>query len=168
MIKASHLKGSLNRAADLLSRPSHVIPTELTLSENTFETICLSWSLEPEIDLFATPANKRVPNFASSVPHSGTNQMNAFTLEWGVYEVLYAFPPPGLIPKVLYKWQKEKRGVLILIAPMLSTQSYYTQLKELALKMMPVPLEEQSLYVLKGKERVFIPGLQFHLTVLLL
>ena len=52
-VTISHLKGSLNVSADALSRSSTSLPTEATLSEERYVTLCWNLGIEPQVDLFA-------------------------------------------------------------------------------------------------------------------
>ena len=62
-----HIPGRLNVIADKLSRHNQVIQTEWSLSPQVFHLLCSKWA-RPQIDLFATRFNHRLPKFVSPVP----------------------------------------------------------------------------------------------------
>ena len=66
-LKASHIPGRLNVIADKLSRLGQTIQTEWSLHPQVFQTICSRWH-QPQVDLFATRFNNKLPQFVSPVP----------------------------------------------------------------------------------------------------
>ena len=69
-LKARHIPGHLNVIADKLSRLGQTIQTEWSLLPEVFQQICIQWH-RPQIDLFATRFNHKLPQFVSPVPDSG-------------------------------------------------------------------------------------------------
>ena len=67
VLRARHIPGRLNVIADKLSRHNQVIQTEWSLSPQVFHLLCSKWA-RPQIDLFATRFNHRLPKFVSPVP----------------------------------------------------------------------------------------------------
>ena len=67
VLRARHIPGRLNAIADKLSRHNQVIQTEWSLSPQVFRLLFSSWAL-PQIDLFATWFNHKLPRFVSPVP----------------------------------------------------------------------------------------------------
>ena len=67
VLRARHILGRLNVVADKLSRHNQVIQTEWSLSQQVFNLLCLSWG-HPQLDLFATLFNHKLPRFVSPVP----------------------------------------------------------------------------------------------------
>ena len=66
-LKARHIPGRLNVEANKLSRLGQTIQTEWSLLPAVFKTLCDRWH-QPQIDLFATRFNNKVPQFVSPVP----------------------------------------------------------------------------------------------------
>ena len=62
VLRARHIPGRLNVIADKLSRHNQVIQTEWSLSPQVFHLLCSKWD-RPQIDLFATQFNHRLPKF---------------------------------------------------------------------------------------------------------
>ena len=67
--------------ADKLSRLGQAIQTEWSLLQEVFQTICSRWH-RPQIDLFATRFNNKLPLFVSPVPHSLATAVDAVSLPW--------------------------------------------------------------------------------------
>ena len=66
-LKARHIPGRLNMIADKLSRLGQTIQTEWSLNPEMFQAICNRWH-RPQVDLFATRFNRKLPQFVSLVP----------------------------------------------------------------------------------------------------
>ena len=128
-LSACHLAGSRNVLADMLSRPNNVIPTEWTLSLRCLQRVWDTWH-QPMIDLFATKLNNRLPLYVSPLPDSRALETDALSLDWSGMDA-YAFPPTGLLQKVLFKARQEGPS-LILIAPMWPWARWFNLIRSLA------------------------------------
>ena len=96
VLRARHIPGHLNVIADKLSRHNQVIQTEWSLSQQVFNLLSSRWA-QPQVDLFATRFNHKLPQFVSPVPDPTAWAVDALSLPWGNLDV-YAFPPVSLIP----------------------------------------------------------------------
>ena len=96
-LKARHIPGRLNVIADKLSRLGQTIQTEWSLLPEIFQQICNQWH-RPQVDLFATRFNHKLPQFVSPVPDSLAIAVDALTLPWGDLDA-YAFPPTAILAK---------------------------------------------------------------------
>ena len=114
-LKARHIPGHLNVIADELSRLGQTIQTEWSLLPEVFQQICNQWH-RPQIDLFATRFNHKLPQFVSPVPDSLAVAVDALTLSWDDLDA-YAFPPTAILGKVVEKLLDSPCKRLILIAP---------------------------------------------------
>ena len=112
VLRARHIPGHLNVIADKLSRHNQVIQTEWSLSQ---QVLCSKWD-RPQIDLFATRFNHRLPKFVSPVPDPAAWAVDALSLSWGNLHV-YAFPPVSLLNQVESKLMDQGCHRMILIAP---------------------------------------------------
>ena len=92
ILRARHIPGHLNVIADKLSRHNQVIQTEWSLSQQVFTLLCSRWT-QPQVDLFATRFNHKLPRFVSPVPDSTAWGVDALSLQWDQLEA-YAFSPP--------------------------------------------------------------------------
>ena len=115
VLQARHIPGRLNVIADKLSRHNQVIQTEWSLSQQVFNLLCSSWSL-PQLDLFATWFNHKLPKFVSLVPDPTARAVNSLSLPWDDLDA-YAFPPVSLLNQVISKVMDQGCRRMILIAP---------------------------------------------------
>lgn len=130
-IFAAHIPGKKNCLADKLSRGRTVIKlTEWSLKEMVVNQVFHVLGV-PNIDLFATRLNKKLPVFCSPYPDVQALACDALSIAW-TNMFAYAFPPPILLPKVLNKVQEEDCTIL-LIAPIAPHQSWFPQLLELVI-----------------------------------
>ena len=67
--------------ADKLSRLGQTIQTEWSLLQEVFQTIWSRWH-RPQIDLFATRFNNKLPLFVSPVPDPLATAVDALSLPW--------------------------------------------------------------------------------------
>ena len=93
--------GRTNILADRLSRSDKPISTEWSLNQSICNSIFLM-SGHPNIVLFATRLNNRLPLFVSPIPDSKALAIDAMSMNWdGIHA--YAFPPFHIIPAILTK-----------------------------------------------------------------
>ena len=114
-LKARHIPGRLNVVADKLSRLGQTIQTEWSLLPEVFQAICTRWH-RPQIDLFATRFNNKLPQFVSPVPDPMATAVDSLSLPWEDLDA-YAFPPAAILGKVVEKLQDSPCKRIILIAP---------------------------------------------------
>ena len=115
VLRARHIPGHLNVIADKLSRHGQVIQTEWSLLQEVFDQICRRWH-KPEVDLFATKFNHKLPRFVSPVPDLLAWKVDALSVPWRNLDT-YAFPPMSLLGKVVSKLMDHGFHRVILIAP---------------------------------------------------
>ena len=127
-LRARHIPGKRNVWADQLSRPSRVLSTEWSLCPRVFDHIAEVF-FRPQIDLFATSVNTKVPVFYSPLPESTALGTDAISHSWdGMWA--YAYPPTGFIREVLKKLQRS-RCEMILVAPAWPGQPWFPLLLSL-------------------------------------
>ena len=80
-LKARHIPGCLNVMADLLSRSNQLQSTEWSLHLQVFKQICQKW-FTPDVDLFATHLNHKLPLYVSPVPDPNAWNIDALNLNW--------------------------------------------------------------------------------------
>ena len=71
---------------------------------------------QPQIDLFATRFNNKLPQFVSPVPDPLAVAVDALSFQWEDLDA-YAFPPTAILGKVVEKLQDTPCKRIILIAP---------------------------------------------------
>ena len=94
-LRARHIPGHLNVVADKLSRLGQTIQTEWSLLPEIFQALCDRWH-QPQIDLFATRFNNKLPLFVSPVPDPRATAVDALSLSWEDLDA-YAFPPTAIL-----------------------------------------------------------------------
>ena len=115
ILKARHIPGWLNVVADKLSRLGQTIQTQWSLLSKVFQPICSRWH-RPQIDVFATRFNNKLPLFVSPVPDPLASAVDALSLPWEDLDA-YPFPPAAILGKVVENLQDSPCKRIILIAP---------------------------------------------------
>ena len=82
---------------------------------NRVVTSCSRWH-QPQVDLFATRFNNKLPQFVSPVPDPQAWAVDALNLSWEDLDP-YAVPPAAILGKVVEKLQDYPCNRIILIAP---------------------------------------------------
>ena len=129
-LRARHVPGSLNVIADGLSRRNQIQHIEWSLSPQIFKQITLLWE-RPQIDLFATNLNTKLPTYVSPIPDPQAWVVDALNISWKNI-IGYTFPPTALLPRVVQKLLSQECR-LILIAPGWPTKPWFWDLMELSL-----------------------------------
>ncbi len=146
-LRAVHVPGILNLAADFLSRQK-LRPGEWMLNRQTVSQL---WDLfgEAEVDLFASQETSQCPLwFSMSFPT--TLGIDAFAHLWPNVS-LYVFPPIKLIPAVLCR-VKVSGARLLLIAPFWPSQTWFSELTPLLYRSpWEIPVRRDLLSQLQGK-----------------
>ena len=114
-LRARHIPGRLNVIADKLSRLGQTIQTEWSLHPEVFQAVCSRWH-QPQVDLFATRFNNKLPQSVSPVPDPQAWAVDALSLSCQDLDP-YAFPPAAILGKVVEKPQDYPCNRIILIAP---------------------------------------------------
>lgn len=127
-ITASFIAGKQNIQADKLSRlkPN----TELSLSDKAFKIIQERFGT-PDIDMFASDVNKKCSRYVSWKQDQGAWRVNAFTINWSQFRLIYAFPPFSLMGRVLQKATKECCKNILIVYPIWKSQPWYPKLQQL-------------------------------------
>ena len=140
VLRARHIPGRLNVVADKLSRMGQVIQTEWSLLTEVFRDLCQVWHL-PQVDLFATRLNHKLPQYVSPVPDSSAWAVDALSLQWGNLDP-YMFPPTALLGKVVSKLRDQPCRRVILIAPGWPRMSWFWDLVLLSAQV-PIALPQR-------------------------
>ncbi len=146
-LRAVHVPGVLNLAADFLSRQK-LKPGEWMLNRQTVSQI---WDLfgKAEVDLFASQESSQCPLWFS-LNFPTTLGIDAFAHPWPNVS-LYAFPPIKLIPAVLCR-VKVSGARLLLIAPFWPSQTWFSELTPLLYRPpWEIPIRRDLLSQLQGK-----------------
>ena len=123
-LRASHLPGVENSAADCLSR-AFLGHSEWSLLPSVAAAVFQRLWL-PEVDLFASHLNHKLPRFYARFRVPGSEAVDASALDWSHLRG-FAFPPFALIGRVLEKASAEGCR-LLLIAPFWPSQAWFLPL----------------------------------------
>ena len=136
---AHHIAGALNVVADLASRHGQVIATEWQLHDAAFRWLTgqSPWG-PPVIDLFANKCNHKLPAYVSPCPDVDAVGIDALIWPWPD-QVLYAFPPQVLMPKVVTKLRQERGRRVLLLAPLYPSAPWFPTLRAWSVRP-PMPL----------------------------
>ena len=115
LLKAKYIKGKHNLLADQLSRKNEIAPGEWSLSQEAFAWIC-NLGYKPEIDMFSSDWNRKLPTYCTLYKSPNTQLMDALSLDWSRWKIIYLFPPPILLLKVLNRIKTHK-GTSLLVFP---------------------------------------------------
>ena len=129
-LRAWHIPGRLTAVVDKLSRLGQTIQTEWSHLPQIVQRICEKWH-QPQIDLFATRFNNKLPLFVSPVPDPMATAIDALSLPWGDLDA-YAFPPTAILGKVVEILQDCPCKRLILIAPGWPNMTWFWDLVEMS------------------------------------
>ena len=123
-----HVPGKSNILADRLSRLSKPISTEWCLDQAVCNLV-LSVTGYPNIDLFATRLNNRLPVYVSPIPDDRALAIDALSMNWDRIHA-YAFPPFALIPAIISKIRQHQCKI-VLVAPFWPEASWFPELLRL-------------------------------------
>ena len=113
-LQVRHVAGALNVIADRLSRKGKKLTTEWSLHPVTFQAICEALGT-PQIDLFATNENNRLPIYVSPIVDDQAYAIDALSVNWTGFDA-YAYPPQ-LLTKILLQLQRQPCK-MTLVAPL--------------------------------------------------
>ncbi len=126
-LRAVHIPGKLNRAADALSRQL-TFPGEWQLHPETIRLICSQFG-EAQVDLFASHKSSHSQLYFSLT--EGPLGTDALAHSWSQTLSKYAFPPVSLLAQTLCKLREDEEQVL-LVAPYCPTRTWFPELISLA------------------------------------
>ena len=127
-----HLPGVRNIQADSLSRVGQTLTMEWTIAMESLRPVFAKWG-EPQIDMFATFANRRLVKFVSPYPDPRAEWTDAMSMPWDKERgLLYAFPPFKMVPQVLQKIAQSPGVQVILIAQLQPAASWFPELMDLS------------------------------------
>lgn len=148
-LRVRHIPGKTNILADRLSRMNKAISTEWSLKQSVCNAL-FQVTNYPNIDLFATRLNHRLPLYVSPIPDSRALSVDALSMNWDMIHG-YAFPPFHIIPKILNKIRSHQCRI-VLIAPFWPHASWYPELLQLVVQNpISLPLVPDLLSQLNGR-----------------
>ena len=145
-LSATHCPGRFNTQADEASRLFND-STEWSISRNVFRRITALLGT-PDVDLFASQLNYKVKYYCAWQPDPGAFHIDCLSLDWSVFNLLYAFPPFSLIGRVLQKISTDN-ATGIIIVPHWPTQPWFSRLRQL--------IDERPLEILVTPNTLYLP-----------
>ncbi|KHJ94801.1 reverse transcriptase [Oesophagostomum dentatum] len=137
----THRPGIQNREADKESRTFTREHAEWSLDPQTALTVFTHFG-KPEVDLFASRLNAKLPHYYSLNYDPGAERIDSFAQNWsGIFG--YAFPPFNLIGRTIRKAICDGTRI-ILITPLWKSQSWFPLALEHACRP-PTLLRSQNL-----------------------
>ncbi len=139
-LRAIHIPGVFNRAADELSRAA--LPGEWRLHPQAVQLIWGQFGAA-QVDLFASPETTHCQEFYSLT--EATLSTDALAHSWPRGLRKYAFPPASLLAQTLCKIREDEEQIL-LVAPYWSNKTWFPELMLLATAPpWPIPLRKDLL-----------------------
>ena len=157
VIRVRHIPGKFNILADRLSRLDKPIKTEWALDQTVANSVFQMLNF-PNVDLFATRFNHRLPLYVSPVQDYKALAIDALSMDWNHLHA-YAFPPFILIPAFLEKIRQHQCRI-VLIAPFWPQQQWFSELL-LLLVSAPIRLPLIPRLLTQSKGRLYIKTSQF-------
>ena len=137
-----------------LQKPS---PTEWRLGHEALDILFSAFG-QPLLDVCATRDNAVTTIFVSPCPDERAWKVDALSLDWSDLGLVYAFPPPALVPRILDKIRSSSNTTVILIASEHLSKTFLLDL--ISLSIAPrLPLRDcLSLYHFSARHRVTHPN----------
>ena len=114
-LKVRHIPGRFNILADCLSRTLKPVPTKWCLNQ-TIANLVFSMMGYPNIDLFVTRLNNRLPVYVSRIPESKALAIDALSVSWD-HMHRYTFHRFHVIPAIRNKIHLFQCWI-VLVAPL--------------------------------------------------
>ena len=113
------------------------------LNKKFFTKIISKFQFQPEVDLFGSRLNVKLPVFVSYHPDPEAMHINAFSISWQG-RPFYAFPTFAVIGKVLHKIVLDI-ATGIIVVPNWPTQPWYSHLMKLLIDILILLRSSKSL-----------------------
>ena len=130
-ITCAHIPGKTNVLTDAAPRNFND-RLEWKLNPKIFKELCIVFGT-PSIDLFASRLNKQLDRFCSWTPDPEAEHIDAFTLNWASFDLIYLFPPFYVITRCLQK-MREERAKGWIVVPMWTSQPWMGPLLQMLVK----------------------------------
>ena len=160
-IRICHIPDNINVLADRLSRIDKIVETEWALDQSIANSIFQMFNY-PNLDLFATRFNHKLPLYVSPVLDNHAFPIHTFSMSWNHLHA-YAFPPTIMIPSVLNKIRQSLCRI-VFIAPLWPQQTWFSEVLHLLVSApVHLPLFPDLLTQAKGKfQHQNLPALNLH------
>jgi hypothetical protein len=162
IILALHIAGKSNTLADQASRV-FLDRNSWRLGSEEFKAIEQRWGPHT-VDMFADLFSHQLPEYVSWRPDPHSKAVDAFTQDWASWGNVYAFPPFGLISRVLHTIRAQKVEIT-LVFPWWPAQPWFPVLQEM-MKGEPLRFTEHEKLLLdvQGEQHPLLPLSRLHLS----
>ena len=92
----------------------------------------------PEVDLFASSKNWRLKRCVSSVKYHLAVVVDAFTINWSQWSLIYLLPPVKMITKVI-SYLDSCQGEALFVTPFWLNQGWFPVLQSRSITMLKLP-----------------------------
>ena len=147
-ISAAHIPGAHNVLADAASREFRDA-AEWAIPQKIFGKIVKTFGC-PEIDLFASRLNKKLPKYVSWKPDPESIYIDSMNMSWENL-FIYLFPPFSMLWPITTKLELDRVPRAIIVMPDWPTQSWYPRIMRKSLSP-PMKISSSSL-ILPGTRR---------------
>ena len=161
VVRIHHISGKFNVLADRLLRIHKIVKTEWALDQSIGNSIFQMFNY-PNLDLFATRFNHKLPLYVYLVLDNQAFAIDAFLMNWNRFHA-YGFPPTIMIPSVLNKIHQSQCRI-VLIAPLWPQQTWFSEVLQLLVSTpVSLPLFPKLLTQAKGNfQYQNLPVLNLH------
>jgi len=135
-LRARYIRSADNWDADHYSRI--VQPREYWLSPAAFETVS-EWFPACSVDAFASCASALLPRFWSETQDQDAVAIDAFAQDWSAERLVWAHPPPSLLPMVLQLLRAQPSAAALVCAPSWPGSPWFRDLAEMATSVAYLP-----------------------------
>ena len=135
-IRALYIRSELNVVADLYSRVAR--HREYILRRSVFEHVCALWG-SCSVDAFASQASAQLHRFWSEAPTAAAEGTDAFAQDWEAEALVWAHPPPHLLPRVAQLLRERTGASALVCTPHWPGTTWFADLMELSSELAVFP-----------------------------
>jgi hypothetical protein len=159
-VQTTHIAGVLNVEADEESRKALRGTAEWAIDSSCLTSVFDTWGT-PDVDLFASRVNHKLPRYFSLFTDPYSEAVDAFAQSWCGLSC-YGFPPFALIGRTLQKAENDLCH-LVLITPWWPGQHWFPQAMSLASDVREIPRTPHLLTDLAGETHPLLKQMRFSL-----
>ena len=135
-LRAQYIRSADNWDADYHSRL--VRPHEYCINRPIFELLSARWGT-CSVDAFASEATAQLPRFWAEAAGSSAEAVDAFAQPWTEEALIWAHPPPALIPQLVQLLEATPAASAIVCVPYWPGSPWFRPLADLAREMLIFP-----------------------------
>jgi hypothetical protein len=135
-LRARYIRSKDNVVADYYSRIAR--RREYTVSRDIFDTVQAWWG-RCTVDAFASDASALLPRFWSETSGGAQEAADAFAQRWGDESLVWAHPPPSMLPQLVQLLESEPQASALVCTPHWPGSHWFRALAEMADEMATFP-----------------------------